>query len=124
MYDAIMRASTDQIDVEVATVHSLLSKRVQSGGRILEIASGTGQHIVAFATVKDVGACPADKRVVPLSADDHVVTAVAVVGSGVVSVPAVGVPRGERAVTVRMHPASTSQPRKGSLLHVVHSRCA
>ena len=44
IYDAIMRASTDQLALEADTIHALLQKRQITNGRILEIASGTSPH--------------------------------------------------------------------------------
>ena len=43
-YDAIMRASTDQLQLEADVIRNLLMDRNQEAGRILEIACGTSPH--------------------------------------------------------------------------------
>lgn len=44
VYDAVMRASTDQIDFEIETIDLLLRNRDIHAGRVLEIGSGTSPH--------------------------------------------------------------------------------
>ena len=49
IYDAVMRASTSQIDLEIEVIHALLQERGMTTGRILEIGSGTSPHGLALA---------------------------------------------------------------------------
>jgi len=49
VYDAIMRASTDQIDAEIDTIDTLLRERNLHDGHILEIGSGTSPHGLPLA---------------------------------------------------------------------------
>jgi len=43
-YDAIMRASTNQLDLEIDAVHTLLINRGKTSARILELGCGTCPH--------------------------------------------------------------------------------
>ncbi|MGA1196793.1 MAG: class I SAM-dependent methyltransferase, partial [Candidatus Latescibacterota bacterium] len=49
VYDAIMRASTDQLDSEIETIDTLLCEYGTQAGRILEIGSGTSPHGLPLA---------------------------------------------------------------------------
>lgn len=49
IYDAVMRAATEQLDAEIHVIHTLLQERNISKGRILEIGSGTSPHGVQLA---------------------------------------------------------------------------
>jgi ubiquinone/menaquinone biosynthesis C-methylase UbiE len=49
VYDAIMRASTDQLDPEVETIDLLLREHGANAGRVLEIGSGTSPHGLPLA---------------------------------------------------------------------------
>lgn len=48
-YDAIMRASTDQLDLEIDAIHALLTNREISPARILELGCGTCPHGIPLA---------------------------------------------------------------------------
>jgi ubiquinone/menaquinone biosynthesis C-methylase UbiE len=49
VYDAIMRASTDQLDQEFETIDILLQEHGSSPGRVLEIGSGSSPHGLSLA---------------------------------------------------------------------------